>query len=160
MLFTVRRNGTPRDGKQEGKAMSEAVDKPQRPGPAPDGAPASGARRGFLRRATTLSGGALAAGAAFGAGRAIAQDSGRNLPPNVPEWSQALGAPILTSPYGLPSKYESKLQRRNSPGLTRTPHSSVSFTPLQTWSASSRRPACISSAITRGCRRSIRTSTV
>ena len=31
----------------------------------------------------------------------------------------------------MPSKYEAKIVRRESPGLTRTPHSSVSFTPLQ-----------------------------
>ncbi|MEP6678319.1 MAG: sulfite dehydrogenase, partial [Betaproteobacteria bacterium] len=41
------------------------------------------------------------------------------------------GAPILASPYGVPSKFESKIERRESPGLTRTPQSSVSFTPLQ-----------------------------
>ena len=58
-------------------------------------------------------------------------DPSRNLPPNVPEWSRTLGAPILTSPYGVPSKYEGSVKRRESPGLTRTPHSSVAFTPLQ-----------------------------
>jgi sulfane dehydrogenase subunit SoxC len=31
----------------------------------------------------------------------------------------------------VPSKHEAKIVRRESPGLTRTPHSSVSFTPLQ-----------------------------
>jgi sulfane dehydrogenase subunit SoxC len=48
----------------------------------------------------------------------------------VPEWSKALGAPILASPYGVPSKFEANVRRRESPGLTRTPHSSVAFTPL------------------------------
>jgi sulfane dehydrogenase subunit SoxC len=42
-----------------------------------------------------------------------------------------LGAPILEHPYGLPSRYEANVKRRESPGLTRTPQSSVSFTPLQ-----------------------------
>ena len=55
----------------------------------------------------------------------------RNLPPNVAEWSKTLGAPILASAYGVPSKFESNVRRRESPGLTRTPHSSVAFTPLQ-----------------------------
>jgi sulfane dehydrogenase subunit SoxC len=55
----------------------------------------------------------------------------KNLPPNVPEWSRTLGAPILASPYGVPSKFEASVRRRESPGLTRTPHSSVAFTPLQ-----------------------------
>ncbi|NDP42001.1 MAG: sulfite dehydrogenase, partial [Aromatoleum sp.] len=79
---------------------------------------------GFLRRAVAL-------GVALGPARAVAQDLGANLPPNVPEWSRALGAPILANPYGMPSKYEANIERRASPGLTRTPHSSVSFTPLQ-----------------------------
>jgi sulfane dehydrogenase subunit SoxC len=63
--------------------------------------------------------------------RAGAQDLSRNLPPNVPEWQTTLGAPILEHPYGLPSRYEANVKRRESPGLTRTPQSSVSFTPLQ-----------------------------
>jgi sulfane dehydrogenase subunit SoxC len=60
-----------------------------------------------------------------------ADDFAKNLPPNVPEWSRTLGAPILASPYGVPSKYEANVKRRESPGLTRTPQSSVAFTPLQ-----------------------------
>jgi sulfane dehydrogenase subunit SoxC len=111
--------------------MSEQMGKPTRIRPAPETPPASDARRGFLRRAAALGGGALAVGATLGTGRAVAEDLGRNLPPNVPEWSRALGAPILASPYGVPSKFEAKIERRESPGLTRTPHSSVSFTPLQ-----------------------------
>jgi sulfane dehydrogenase subunit SoxC len=58
-------------------------------------------------------------------------DLSKNLPPNVPEWSKSLGAPALASPYGVPSRYEASVRRRESPGLTRTPHSSVAFTPLQ-----------------------------
>ncbi|MFO1413196.1 MAG: sulfite dehydrogenase [Burkholderiales bacterium] len=85
-------------------------------------------RRGFLRRAAGVGGGALAA---LAAGRAMADDAGANLPPNVPAWSRTLGAPILASPYGVPSKYEANVRRRESPGLTRTPQSSVAFTPLQ-----------------------------
>lgn len=86
-------------------------------------------RRGFLRRAAAVGGGAVAA---LAAGRAAADDGfAKNLPPNVPEWSRTLGAPILASPYGVPSKYESNVRRRESPGLTRTPQSSVAFTPLQ-----------------------------
>ena len=97
-------------------------------------------RRAFLRRAVALGGGAIATGAGIGAiasgagigiDRAAAADLDGNLPPNVPQWSRALGAPILSSPYGAPSSYEAKIVRRESPGLTRTPHSSVSFTPLQ-----------------------------
>src|SRR6188508_3445247 len=80
-------------------------------------------RRGFLKRA-------VAGGAALAAGRAAGQDDA-NVPPNVPEWTRTLGAPVLASPYGVPSKHEAGVRRRESPGLTRTPHSSVAFTPLQ-----------------------------
>jgi sulfane dehydrogenase subunit SoxC len=104
-----------------------------RPAPSlPDEALPGIARRDFLRRAASLGAGALAGGAGA---TALAQanpqpDLSRNLPPNVPEWSKALGAPVLASPYGVPSRFEANVRRRESPGLTRTPHSSVSFTPL------------------------------
>ena len=85
-------------------------------------------RREFLRRTLVLGGATVATAATVRAG---AQDLSRNLPPNVPEWQTTLGAPILEHPYGLPSRYEANVKRRESPGLTRTPQSSVSFTPLQ-----------------------------
>src|SRR5947208_6353137 len=37
----------------------------------------------------------------------------------------------ISRPYGIPSQHENKLQRRESPGLTRVGGSSVSFAPLQ-----------------------------
>ncbi|MEO5701624.1 MAG: sulfite dehydrogenase [Casimicrobiaceae bacterium] len=83
-------------------------------------------RRAFLQRAAALSGGLLAA-----TGAQSQSATGGNLPPAVPPWSQSLGAPILAHPYGQPSPFEANVQRRESPGLTRTAHSSVSFTPLQ-----------------------------
>jgi sulfane dehydrogenase subunit SoxC len=94
--------------------------------------PPDAARRGFLRGAAAsvaLAGGA--ARTAGGARSAAAPHFAKNLPPNVPEWSRTLGAPILASPYGVPSPFEANVRRRESPGLTRTPHSSVAFTPLQ-----------------------------
>ena len=54
-----------------------------------------------------------------------------NLPAQRSRVEPTLGAPILAVPYGVPSKYEANVQRRESPGLTRTPQSSVAFTPLQ-----------------------------
>ncbi|HVE49544.1 MAG TPA: sulfite dehydrogenase [Casimicrobiaceae bacterium] len=84
------------------------------------------ARRTFLRSAALLGSTALAPRAAM----AVDDILSKNLPPNVPEWSKQLGAPVLASPYGVPSKFEANVRRRESPGLTRTPHSSVSFTPL------------------------------
>jgi sulfane dehydrogenase subunit SoxC len=102
------------------------------PAPGYDSTPFAGAdvgRRGFLRRAAMVGGGVLATGSAA---RALADDNlERNQPPNVAEWSRTLGAPILASAYGVPSGFESNVRRRESPGLTRTPHSSVAFTPLQ-----------------------------
>jgi sulfane dehydrogenase subunit SoxC len=94
--------------------------------PAPVAEPVA-SRRTFLRRAALLGGGALAGSAVPQAARA---DDG-NLPPNVPPWTRSLGAPILASPYGVPSRFEANVKRRESPGLTRTPLSSVAFTPLQ-----------------------------
>jgi len=95
--------------------------------PSANAAPIGAGRRGFLRRAALLGGGALAGSAPLRAAAAGVDD----LPPNVPAWSRTLGAPVLASPYGVPSPYEAGVKRRESPGLTRTPYSSVSFTPLQ-----------------------------
>jgi sulfane dehydrogenase subunit SoxC len=80
-------------------------------------------RRRFLAQGAALSG-------ALGSGRALAGDSPQTSPPAEPPWSRTLGAPILASPYGMPSRYEVDVVRRQSPGLTRTAHSSVAFTPL------------------------------
>jgi sulfane dehydrogenase subunit SoxC len=49
----------------------------------------------------------------------------------LPEHSKKLGLAVASNPYGLPSQWEKNLQRRESPGLTRVPQASVSFTPLQ-----------------------------
>jgi len=54
--------------------------------------------------------------------------------PNIltlPEHSKSLGKAVATNPYGVPSKYETNLLRRESPGLTRVSAASVSFAPLQ-----------------------------
>ena len=93
--------------------------------------PEAPARRSFLRRAALLGGGLVGTGAVLKTDRATAEELRSNLPPNVAQWSKTLGAPILAHPYGVPSQYEAKIVRRESPGLTRTPYSSVSFTPLQ-----------------------------
>ncbi len=50
---------------------------------------------------------------------------------NLPEHSTGLGQGVATEGYGKPSTYEANLQRRQSPGLTQTTQSSVSFAPLQ-----------------------------
>jgi len=81
-------------------------------------------RRGFMRTAA----GAAVAGVSGGA---LAQASGKAEPPAIAPWTRSLGQGVATTGYGMPSKFESGVQRRESPGLTRTPQSSVSFTPLQ-----------------------------
>ena len=78
-------------------------------------------RRNFIR-------GGVAAGALVVGANAAAQAS--NATP-VPPWTRSLGAPVVSSGYGVPSKHESNVQRRQSPGLTPQPQASISFTPLQ-----------------------------
>jgi sulfane dehydrogenase subunit SoxC len=81
-------------------------------------------RRGFMQSAA----GAALAGVAGGA---VAQGTAKAEPPNVAPWTRSLGPGVATLGYGVPSKFEASVQRRESPGLTRTSQSSVSFTPLQ-----------------------------
>ncbi|HLW04651.1 MAG TPA: sulfite dehydrogenase [Azoarcus sp.] len=83
-------------------------------------------RRDFLRSAFALAAGATLAGRA---GAETAQGDPAIL--ELPEWSTTLGRPVAATPYGLPSQFEKALARRQSPGLTRVPGSSVAFTPLQ-----------------------------
>ena len=83
-------------------------------------------RRDFLRTAFVAASAAMAAPAVV---QAAVQGDPAIL--EVPSWSTTLGMPVAANPYGLPSRYERALQRRESPGLTRVGGSSVSFTPLQ-----------------------------
>lgn len=86
-------------------------------------------RRGFLRNSFF---GALAAGAAAG-GMANTARASQGDPAILEKqlWQTTLGQPVAATPYGMPSKYEANLQRRESPGLTRVSAASVAFTPLQ-----------------------------
>ena len=87
------------------------------------------ARRDFLRNSLLA---AMAAGASATAASAFAQGSKGD--PNILEkqtWQTTLGQPVAAKPYGMPSKYEANLQRRESPGLTRVSAASVAFAPLQ-----------------------------
>jgi len=112
--------------------MGDISKQPGRLRPAPESflteeqvkAVASG-RRNFLRKSF------VAAGAALAAPLAARAAEGDPAILNLPEWSKTLGMPVALNPYGQPSKYESQLLRRESPGLTRVPQASVSFTPLQ-----------------------------
>lgn len=83
------------------------------------------ARRSFLR------GGLAAAAAGALSGTAARAATPENQPPNVPAWSQDLGASVDAAPYGVPSEHESNVVRRSVEWLTATRESSVNFTPLQ-----------------------------
>lgn len=112
--------------------MGDLSKQPGRLRPAPESflseeqvkAVASG-RRDFLRKSF------MAAGVAMAAPLAARAAEGDPAILNLPDWSKSLGMPVAMNPYGQPSKYESQLLRRESPGLTRVPQASVSFTPLQ-----------------------------
>lgn len=113
--------------------MQNNAMKPGRIVPAPENhitaeqyAQARAARRSFMRQAAVAAGGALASASALAQATA-----GKSSAPNLPSWTRSLGPGVATTGYGQPSKYEGAVQRRQSPGLTRTPQSSVSFTPLQ-----------------------------
>jgi sulfane dehydrogenase subunit SoxC len=82
-------------------------------------------RRSFLRRSL------MAAGAAMAVPLVARASEGDPAILELPEWSTTLGQPVAARPYGMPSKYESQLLRRESPGLARVGGASVSFCPLQ-----------------------------
>lgn len=88
---------------------------------------ATAGRRGFLRKAVVLSGGAAVA--SIGSKALADNDDPAIL--NLPPHSKTLGKPVAANAYGVPSQYEKNLQRRESPGLTRVAASSVAFSPLQ-----------------------------
>lgn len=83
-------------------------------------------RRNFMRKSFLAASAALA-GAPLAA--AVAADDPNIV--NLPPWTKILGKPVASNPYGMPSKYESQLVRRESPGLASVPQASVAFTPLQ-----------------------------
>ena len=80
-------------------------------------------RRDFLRGAL------LAAGAA--ALPATAQPVGEKVILEPLPHAITLGQPVAATGYGMPSKYERNLARRESPGLNRVAAASVAFSPLQ-----------------------------
>lgn len=80
-------------------------------------------RRGFIKKSFLAAVGAFTADRAFSAPDPVIV--------NLPEHSTTLGKPVASRPYGAPSIYETSLQRRESPGLTRVSAASVSFAPLQ-----------------------------
>lgn len=84
-------------------------------------------RRDFLRNAFLAAAGASAAPAVL----AAAAGNGDPAILDKQPWGTTLGKPVASDPYGLPSKYEKNLIRRESPGLASVGGASVAFTPLQ-----------------------------
>jgi sulfane dehydrogenase subunit SoxC len=88
-------------------------------------------RRDFLRNAFAA---AAASGTTLAATRvSAATPVGEGDPAILQPQPHAvtLGKGVTTDGYGLPSRFERNLQRRESPGLTRVKAASVSFSPLQ-----------------------------
>ncbi|MBU1357715.1 MAG: sulfite dehydrogenase [Gammaproteobacteria bacterium] len=88
-------------------------------------------RRDFIRNAFAAAGVAAATPFAMGASGASPVGDGDSNILELPAHSKGLGQPVVTNGYGKPSKYESNVQRRQSPGLTQTTQASVSFAPMQ-----------------------------
>ena len=91
-------------------------------------------RRDFLRASFLAAAGATAATTLGGRSAAAAAPADAAGDPDIlnpTPWGSSLGQPVAATPYGLPSKHERGLVRRQSPGLTQVAAASVSFTPLQ-----------------------------
>jgi len=80
-------------------------------------------RRKFLRSGAAAVGGVVASGAAA---NVLAAE-----PLAIPPTNKVLGRPVVHAPYGLPSKFEANVLRRNVEWLTPDTTASISFTPLQ-----------------------------
>jgi len=93
-------------------------------------AEARAGRRDFIRNAFAAAASGVAVSTAMGQS-AAAMGDGDPAILKLPSHSTALGQPVAADGYGKPSKYETNVQRRQSPGLTQTRQASVSFAPLQ-----------------------------
>ena len=89
-----------------------------------------GARRDFLRRSVAAVSAAMGSTVALAAADHPA-DLGEAEILTLPKHSTTLGNPVAFHGYGMPSRHEINLQRRESPGLTKRRESGVAFTPLQ-----------------------------
>jgi sulfane dehydrogenase subunit SoxC len=90
---------------------------------------AQSSRRRFLQAGAALAGGS-AVGALGGTDTPAQAQVSENLPPNVPEWMKAPGAPTGDQPYGAPSPYEKGVVKNLSKTLPQY-LSASSRTPLQ-----------------------------
>ncbi len=89
-------------------------------------------RRDFIRHAFAAASVGAAIPAALAQVKPAPEPVGDPHILNLPEHSTGLGQGVAVNEgYGKPSKFEANVQRRQSPGLTQTTQSSVSFSPLQ-----------------------------
>ena len=88
-------------------------------------------RRDFIRNAFAAAAAGVAAPIAMAQGNPVPTEGGDPNILKLPEHSTSLGQGVASDGgYGKPSKFESNVQRRQSPGLTQTTQASVSFAPL------------------------------
>lgn len=93
---------------------------------------AKNGRRDFIRNAFAAAAAGVTVPAAMAQGNPVPVEGGDTNILNLPEHSKGLGQGVdPEGSYGKPSKYESNVKRRQSPGLTQTTQASVSFAPLQ-----------------------------
>ena len=89
-------------------------------------------RRDFIRNAFATAAAGAAAPMAMAQGNPVPTEGGDPNILTLPEHATTLGQGVTSDDgYGSPSKYESGVRRRQSPGLTQTTQASVSFAPLQ-----------------------------
>jgi len=88
-------------------------------------------RRSFIRTAFAAAAGAGAAGVASATSNPVPASGGDDNILTLPSHATTLGEGVATQPYGLPSKFEANVARRQSPGLSQTTQASVAFAPLQ-----------------------------
>ncbi len=92
---------------------------------------AKAGRRHFIRQAFAAAATGLATGTALAQANPVPAGGGDPNILQLPEHTRGLGQGVATDGYGKPSRFEVNVQRRQSPGLTQTTQSSVSFAPLQ-----------------------------
>ena len=91
----------------------------------------NGERRSFLRKSFVAASALIAGGTTLTQNAMAAAFEGDPNILNHTAYDQSLGLPVAANPYGVPSKFEANLARRESPGLTRVSGASASFAPLQ-----------------------------
>ncbi len=94
-------------------------------------AEARAGRRDFIRAAFAAAAAGGGAVAAHAQANPVPASGGDPNILNLPAHTTGLGQPVVTDGYGKPSRFETNVQRRQSPGLTQTTQASVSFAPLQ-----------------------------